>query len=173
MVLAGLDRAEPHRIVPPRHHVHLHPERRHVKIVDHVLAAHDQLYVAVHRDVQLVDLFPSVRLLQLPHPLLPNEIYVQRILRRDPVIHVNRRAPSENPDSNDRRNQRPADFQHVVSVHVVADLVRALTPELERREYNQHRHQHREKQRGHQDEREQRIDVAREIGRLVWKCWKR
>ena len=70
------------RRVAARHHVLLEAERRHVEAVDDVLRGHDEAHRLAERHVQLVDLAPAVALLQLPHPLLGDDVDRQRIGRR-------------------------------------------------------------------------------------------
>ncbi len=122
MVLPGLGRPEPHGVVMSRNHVHFHPERRHCKIVNHIFAGHDQPDIAANRHVQLIDLFAAIGLLQLPHPLFPDHINVEGIGGCVPVIHVNRRAPSEHRQQKRERQSNPGNFQPQVAVNRHTDF---------------------------------------------------
>ena len=63
------------------HRVLLDAERGHVEAVDHVLGGHGQLHRAADRHVQLVDLALAVEVLHLPHPLLADDVDLQRVVR--------------------------------------------------------------------------------------------
>src|SRR5271165_3741039 len=76
MVFTNPGGTEPQRVIPTGHHVHLYAECWYIKIVDDIFAPHDQLDVPVHGYVQFVDFLTSIRLLQLPHPLLADYINV-------------------------------------------------------------------------------------------------
>ena len=72
VVRAGLSRLEPDAGVPAGNDVLFHPEGRDEEIVNHVFGSHGQLDRAASRDVQLIDLAHTLRVLEVPHPLLAN-----------------------------------------------------------------------------------------------------
>ena len=72
---------EPHRLVLAGQHVALDAEGRDEEVVDDVLRRHDQFDRRVDRDVQGVDLALAAGVLDLPHPLLGDDIDLQRVGR--------------------------------------------------------------------------------------------
>ena len=173
VVLADLGGPEPHGVVASRNDVHFHAECGHVKVVDDVLAAQDQLDVAIDGDVQLVDLFAPGGLLQLPHPLLADDVDVQGIFRGGAVVDVNHGAPREHAERQNERDQGPPDFQRGVAMNFSANIAGVFPPVAEGRKNGQQRHQHGEKDRGDENIGEEGIHISREIGGLLRKEWQR
>src|SRR6266566_4934572 len=88
VVAARLGWAEPHGVVMSRNNVHFHAERGNVEIVNDVLAGEGQAHIAAHGNVQFIDFFQAVGLLRFPHPLLGDDINVERVLRRVAIIQA-------------------------------------------------------------------------------------
>ena len=64
----------------PGHDVRLDPKRRNEEVVNHVFGGHDQFDLAADRHVQFVDLALAGRVLKLPHPLLADDVNLDRVL---------------------------------------------------------------------------------------------
>ena len=109
VIAADLRRLEPHRGIAARQHVLLHPERRDVEAVDHVLRGHRQLDRPAQRDVQLVDLGPPLGMLRVPHPLLADHVDLERVNGR--VVHAveEDRPPDEHDQPQQQRHADPDD----------------------------------------------------------------
>ena len=71
----------------------LDAERGDGKVVDHVLAGHQQLHRAADRHVQGVDLPLPAGVLGLPHPLLADDGDAQRVRGRLELADVEVGAP--------------------------------------------------------------------------------
>ena len=78
------------------------------------------------RNVQLVDLAQAVRLLQLPHPLLADDVDIKRIQRRTPEVDVDDRAAGKHGERQQQGNDNPDRFQPHVAVNRNADFAGAL-----------------------------------------------
>ena len=165
-------RAEPHRRIAARHDVGFHAERRHKEIVDHVFAGHHQANVPVHRNVQLVDFAPAVGLLQLPHPLLGDDVDFQRFFRRAAHVDVDAGAPAEHHHREQERNSHPRRFESHRARDRDADFIGFLAAELQE-EIENGDGDHRGEKHGHQEQVEkQRVHAARETRGALRKQWK-
>ena len=102
---------EPGRGVAAGQDVLLDAEGGNVKAVDHILRGQDHLYVTAQGHVQFVDLALAFFVLQLPHPLLGDDIDLGGAARRRALLEVDHRAPHEDHDKNTQRNHRPGHFQ--------------------------------------------------------------
>ena len=172
-ILADLGGAEPQGVVASRHDVHLDAERRNIEIVNHVFAAQDELDVAIHGNVELVDFAAAIRLLQPPHPLLADHVDVQGILRSGSKVDVENRTPSEHAESDEQGDAGPTDFQSHIAVDGSAHLVRVNPAVLEGGEDSERGNEHREEQASKQNKGEEDVHVRCEIGRLLGNEWKR
>src|SRR4029079_3388040 len=90
-----LRRCEPLRRVTARHDILLGAKARNKKIVDHIPRGHDQLDRLADWQMQLVDLAPSVRVLDFPHPLLAHHVDLSRVCRRAPHSKTHFTPPTE------------------------------------------------------------------------------
>src|ERR1043166_3523566 len=65
------------------------------KIMDHILGSHGEFYGDAHGYVKFVDVTPSIRILDLPHPLLSHHEDFGRCSRWKPVANEKHGAPHE------------------------------------------------------------------------------
>src|ERR1700742_1742763 len=92
-VCTGLRRLEPKLCVATGNNVLLDSEGRDVEAVYHVLGRHRQLDARADWHVKLVDLALTGLVLELPHPLLRNDVNLHRVSRRAVRLEVGRSAP--------------------------------------------------------------------------------
>jgi len=149
------------------HHVHLDAKGRHGKIVDDVLAGQDQLDIASHRNVQLVNLLQPRRLLRFPHPLFGDDVDIQRVHRGAAIVHIDDRAPAEHGQSEKQRNRNPRGFQAHVAMNGNAHLLRMRAAVLEKEKDDRGGNQDGEKQTDGGDVDHQAVHAGREVGRLL------
>src|SRR6266446_10992173 len=100
MVTSGFGRFEPFGGVFARHDVSLDAKGGHEHVVNHILASHDQFDLLTNRNMQLVDFALASRMLELPHPLLADNVNLQSILRRTILGEVDFRSPHEDAHRN-------------------------------------------------------------------------
>ena len=79
--------------------------------MDYVLRRERQLDSRILGHVQFVDLAPAFRMLDFPHPLLPNDVHVLSALRRRLTIHIYLGAPDEHDERNEERHGSPKQLQ--------------------------------------------------------------
>src|SRR4029079_13240280 len=84
---------------------------RNEDVVNHVFGGHDQFDLAAHRDVQLVDLTLTRRVLELPHPLLADHINFQSVLGWSRFGEVNLGPPDKYGHRDQQWDHRPERFQ--------------------------------------------------------------
>src|SRR5947209_6173560 len=60
--------------------------------------------------MQLVNLTLSFRVLKLPHPLLSDDVNLNRILWRPRQSEIDARSPDEDADKDEERDNRPTEF---------------------------------------------------------------
>ena len=80
---------------------------------------------AADRHVQLVDLALAVEVLELPHPLLADDVDVERLVGRARHREEDARAPDEDHHRDEERDDRPGDLEHQAAVDARADARRA------------------------------------------------
>ena len=102
---------KPRRGIAAGQHILLDAEGGNIKAVDHILRGENHLDVAAHGDVKFVDLALTFLVLQLPHPLLGDDIDFGRASGRRALLEVNHRAPNKDNEENEQWNHRPGDFQ--------------------------------------------------------------
>jgi len=130
--------------------------------VDHVLRGQGQLDGLAHREVELVDLALTRRVLGLPHPLLAGDVVLRGVRRRTVETEVDLGAPDEGEEHDEQRNDRPGDLEDRRLVERRADLVLALAAVPHREDEDHDRDPDRE-EGAHPDQPEgQGVDVARE-----------
>ena len=110
VVRASLSHLEPDAGVSAWNDILFHPEGRDEEIVDHVLGSHGQLDRAADRDVQLVDLPHTLRVLEVPHPLLADHKDLARRGGRARVLNVEARTPQKHHHGQEKRDRSPRDF---------------------------------------------------------------
>ncbi len=173
MLRAAILRAE--QVVPPRHgrvkprgcvasgqYIGLDAESRNEEAVDHVLRGHDHAHVAVHRNVQYVDLALPFLVLELPHPLLAYGIHFHGVARWPGLGKVKRRSPDENEHRDRRRNQCPSQLQRHRALDLGGDriLFSAIAPG---EETHQAHNQDGEKRRYADQEEVKIVDLVRHL----------
>jgi len=77
MIAASFGGAKPHGVVVARDDVHFDAESGDVEIVNDVFAGEDELDVAADGNVKLIDFTAAIGLLNLPHPLLADDVEVE------------------------------------------------------------------------------------------------
>ncbi len=172
VVLAGLGRREPQRVVAAGNDVRLHAERGDEVAVDDVLGAHDQLHRPPDRHVQLVDLALPVHVLHLPHPLLADDVDLHRARRRTVEIEEDLRAPREHHHDDAERDERPEQLERERAVDGDADLVVVASAVLDGERDHEAGDEQREERRDGDHEEVDRVDLRRLRGRLLRKEWK-
>ena len=148
---SGLGGAEPERLISARQNVVLDPEGRDRKIVDHILGCHQQLNCAIDRNMQLVDLVLTARMLDFPHPLLADDIDLHRLGGSLKQAHVEIRAPQEQAEKHEERGDRPGGLDPPRLLRqdpaiqraacAIADHVGQHQPENERKDGEAHQQQ--------------------------------
>src|SRR6185437_16086979 len=81
-----------------------------VKAVDHILRGHDQPDHLADRDMQLVDLALAAGVLDLPHPLLADDVDFLAGCRRLVEPEIGAGAPDEEDEEADEGGARPGDL---------------------------------------------------------------
>src|SRR5262249_60061742 len=99
VIRAGACRPKPQRGIAAGNNVLFQAKLGDKKAMDYVLRGHDQLDVAVHRDVHCVNLALSFDVLQLPHPLLAYNIDFSGIAWWRAHLDVQDSAPGETTDN--------------------------------------------------------------------------
>ncbi len=126
VVFAGFGRLKPECGVARRQHVLLHPKCGDEEAVNHVLRGHHQPDRLTHRNMQRIDLALPVGILQLPHPLLGDDVNFTRIRRRLLDFEVEFRAPGEHSQKEDERYQRPCRFHFDIALDLLREFVLVL-----------------------------------------------
>src|SRR5205814_1632557 len=124
----NLRRLKPQRGEPTGQYVSLDAERWDREAVNDVLRNHRQFDCASLRHVESVDLGLTVRLLRLPHPLLGDDVYLDRIGRRLCLVQVQPRAPGKWDHRQPRWNECPRQLDRPGPCYAPRDFVaRSLT----------------------------------------------
>ena len=160
VVAAGPGHLEPLGGVAARQHVGLHAKLRDVERVDHVFGGHRQADVAPHRNVEFVDLARPRRVLELPHPLLADDVDVHRLARGARHVEVDLRAPAEHDQRQHRRDDGPRQFERHRRVDLRAHLARAAAPVADGEEQHQAGDDQDEEGADDDQEQEQQIHLA-------------
>ena len=119
------------------------------------------------RDVQLVDLGPPLGVLRVPHPLLADDVDLQRIGRRlvHPVEHHGR--PDEHHHLEEQRHADPEDF-HDLAVLRRVGAVGPRPAAVPRRERHDEQEDQRREERGDRELVEgDGVDLPRGLGGLI------
>ncbi len=95
VIAAGLGGAEPHGVVVAGDNIHLDAKGGDRKIVNNVFTGKDKLDVAADGNVQFIDFAQTGGLLDLPHPLLSDDVDIEGVHGQAAIIHINNRAPAE------------------------------------------------------------------------------
>ena len=111
MVRAGLRRGEPFRGVAPREHILFRAKGGDEEVVDDVLRSHDQLHGLPEQQMQFVDFPSAIWVLQLPHPLLGDDMDLAGIRRRARHAEIDHGGPDKDADEHQQRGARPGDFE--------------------------------------------------------------
>src|SRR4030095_10082382 len=111
VILPRLRRGKPKRRVVAGHDILLEPEGGNRKIMNHILGSHRECYANTHRYAELVDVTPSIRILNFPHPLLS---YHEDFGRRgwwNPIADEKSGAPHEHHNADGCGNYGPGDLK--------------------------------------------------------------
>ena len=119
----------------------------------------------------LISRAPS-HVLQLPHPLLADDVDFHRARGRTGHVEEDLRAPDEHHHRDAERDERPDSSSGIEPWMASPTSSVVLAVVLDREDDDQHRDQQGEERR-HGDEKEvQRVDLRRLLGRLLRKEWK-
>ena|SRR5436190_24142897 len=88
-------------------HIGLESERRNVEGVDGIFGCHYQSYLPANGYVEFVDFALSGRMLDLPHPLLPDNVDLTGTIWFSCLLEINLRSPNKNTHCNEERNYGP------------------------------------------------------------------
>ncbi len=137
----------------------MHAEFRDEEVVNDVLRDHDQSDGLVDRDVEIVDLRLSGRMLELPHPLFRHDVDVHGLGRHPLDVEVDPRGPYEKAHEHDERDDDPRHLDQLVLDHYRRNFsggtATVLDGEDDDRQRDQERH---ERTESHQKEIE-RVDL--------------
>src|SRR6266850_212076 len=111
MVLSRSCRLKPHGSVLAGNAVLFDAKCGDVKTVNHVLRCVSNLHGPADRDMELIDFAAPVRMLDLPHPLLADDIDVFGARRWNRFVQVQVGAPDEHDHNQDSGNDAPEDFE--------------------------------------------------------------
>ena len=111
MILARLARLEPDARIAARQNVHMDPEGRDKEAVNDVLGSHHKLKGLADRYVQFVDLALTLGVLDLPHPLLSDDINFGSVLGRSAFLEIDQSSPAKDHHKNEEMNCAPCNFQ--------------------------------------------------------------
>ena len=81
--------------VASRDHVLFDPKCGNVEAMDHVLRGHDQADVAIYGNMKFINFALTTFMLQLPHPLLADNVDLGCAPRWSAFLKENERAPGE------------------------------------------------------------------------------
>ncbi len=162
VIPAGFGRAEPERDVAPGNDVGLDAECRDEHVVNHVLGGRNQTDVPADRNVQLVDLPLAVEMLELPHPLLADDVDVQGVVGGMGHREEHAGAPAEDDHRDEQRDHGPRDFEQQAAVNRYADGLGLAAVELDGEEDDEPRDEHREETRNAEQEEVKRVHALRD-----------
>src|ERR1019366_2970542 len=111
MIAAGHGGLKPERGVAPGQYVLLDAEGGDKEAVNHVLRSHEELDVLASGNVQLVDFALPLHVLDLPHPLLGDDVDFGGVGGRSAFLEVKDRAPDEEGQHHKERDNRPGEFE--------------------------------------------------------------
>ncbi len=158
--------AKPERRVPARDHVGLDAHRGHEERMDDVFRRHLERDGLPARDVKFVDLALAARVLDLPHPLLADDIELHRAGGRSRGGEIDVRAPREDAEDEHQRNDDPRNFENRrVALDVPPDLSRRFAVVADHEIEDERRDERREEDGDAERREEQHVDVARHLAR--------
>ena len=128
VISSGLRSFKPEGRVTSGDDVGFRAKRRYEEVMNHVFRRHDQLDFATNRHVQLVDLTLAGGVLQFPHPLLADDVNLNRILGRFVLIEIDACAPAKHRHRDDEGNNGPERFELMRARDRTRDLVRRAPP---------------------------------------------
>ena len=79
--------------------------------MDDVLGGHDELHVLAGGDVELVDFALTFHVLDLPHPLLGNDINFRGVAGRRALLKIENGSPDEEGEHDAEGDDGPGDFE--------------------------------------------------------------
>ena len=169
LIGARRGRLEPDLHVAPRNHVGFHAHRGNRKVMDDVFRRHDQLHRPADRHVQLIDFPLAGEVLHLPHPLLADDVDVQRLLRSIRHDEVDLGAPEEDDHRDHERHDRPRELEQQSAVHLRADLVGMPAAEADGETHDQASDENRHHYRQADEKKIESVDFRRNCGRAFRK----
>ena len=135
--------------------------------MNHIFGRHRDANRTIDRNVQLVDLALSGRMLKFPHPLLARRVDVQRIVRHPREPEVEPRAPNERGHEEDERHDDPCGFENLRRLLLLGQLVvrAAAIHDRQNENHGEDQHRHRAADDGQHDEK--RVRLLRDGRRLL------
>ena len=169
VIFARAGRLEPFRHKTSGHDILLDAKRWNEKIMDHILRRQDQLHRPADRDVQLIDFAHPAFVIDLPHPLLADDVNLQRVFRRTFHVGVDSRPPEIHHHHQNERNDRPGRLQHVMLGNSRRNLI-VGSPAIANREVDNRDENQEDKKAGDAQlkEKECRINLLGGRGSLRW-----
>src|ERR1700722_6385419 len=137
--------------------------------MNYILGSHGQLDRLADRNMQLVDLALAFGMLQLPHPLLSDHIYLLRVVRRPRHSEEKVRAPDKHDHGQSEGDDAPEDLQAHRALYRRGHLGFGTPPVTDGEIENAEEYSNRKEGRHGQQEVEQMIHHRRDAGRLHWK----
>ncbi len=171
VIASRLSGGEPHGVIAAGNHVVLHAERRDKETVNDVLRCQRQPYRLAHRDVQLVNFALALGILNLPHPLLADNVNVHCARRRAGALKEYLRAPPEKRQHDDERNHRPGNLQLQGAVNGRRNFVRGTTPVFDGKEKDRAENDHSHDDADRRQIEIQVVDAAGNAGSRLGKKW--
>ena len=110
VILAGFGGFEPRFEITARQDVSVQTKVRDEETVDHVLRDESELYRPADRNVKLVDLALTFRVLKFPHPLLRDDVDLDCVGRRANGGEVEFDAPEKDAREDDHWRDGPRPF---------------------------------------------------------------
>ena len=163
VILAHFCGSEPHLCVSTGNDHVLNSESWDVERVNNVLRNHRQLDIRVHRHVQGVILSHTVWMLNMPHPLLANNINFFSILWRSAHLTINLHSPHKNRKTKNCRNKNPKRFHPSILIHRARSVCLATLLVLQCKVNDEEKCYDKEKDRQRQNRKEERIMLRSEI----------
>ena len=145
----------------------------HGERVDDVLRGHVEPDRLVNRGVQHVDLARAVGMLDLPHPLLRDNVDLHRSGRRKKLIDLVGARPPEQHQEGEQRGGRPADLEFVLDERRQRAARRGRAATIADGEDDDEREDEKRDRARYRNEREiERVRLRREARGLLGKIGK-
>ena len=153
---AGLD-------IPPWQDVLLDAKGRHRERMDDVLRSHIEPHRLVHRHVKRVDLSRAVRVLDLPHPLLGDNVDLHRVAWRQKLRHFVRPGPPKQHQESEQSGAGPSDLEFMLDERRQGSALGGRAAPIADRENDNEGEDEKDNSAGYCEQREiERVGLRRE-----------